>query len=149
MKIVIKSFLKAAVLAGIQINPKKIEIRSLGCPHIPKTLPAGKMGIYIFHHKKNCLKIGKAGVKSNARFSSQHYALGRAKSNLPKSLLLDTRMKNQGLSKNGIGAWIRENTTRTDILLDESLGVWTLNFLEAFLHCRYRPIYEGYKGQVQ
>jgi len=146
MKTRIARFLKVAELAGFPVDSKKIEIRQLS-PHEPQSLPAGKMGIYIFYYRGKCLKVGKAGAKSNARFTSQHYAPGRAKSNLAKSLLLDLEMKNKNLSEKEIGAWIKKNTSRTDILIDESLGVWTLNLLEAFLQYQCRPKYEGFKSQ--
>lgn len=149
MKTSIARFLKVAALAGVRIDPKKIIIRELGCPHEPQGLPRGKMGIYVFHRGDLCLKIGKAGVKSKARFFSQHYASERANSNLAKSLLCDLKLKNEGFSEDGIGAWIRKNTRRTDILLDETLDIWTHNLLEAFLHCRYRPVYEGYRSQTE
>ncbi len=146
MENLIARFLKIAELTDFPIDPTKIEICPLR-PHEPKRLPAGKMGIYIFYYRGNCLKIGKAGAKSGARFTSQHYAPGRAKSNLAKSLFHDNEMKNENLSEKEIGAWIKNNTDRTDILLDKSLGVGALNLLEAFLQYQCRPKYEGFKSQ--
>jgi len=135
-----------AALAGIKIKGGQITIQKLN-PHKPKSLPKGKMGIYIFHHEKDCLKIGKAGANSGPRFKSHHYAIGRSPSNLAKSLLDDINMQRFGLTKEIIGEWIRNNTERTDILVDEALGIFTLNLLEAFLHCRLNPRYEGFKSQ--
>jgi len=40
-----------------------------------------------------------------------------------------------------------ENLDRTNFLLDERLGIPVLTLLEAFLQCRLRPRYEGYKSQ--
>ena len=40
-----------------------------------------------------------------------------------------------------------QNLDRIDILLEDSLGVFTLNLLEACLHYKYKPKYEGYNSQ--
>ncbi len=53
-------------------------------PHEPHSLPPGKCAVYVFSvsasHGSGCpagphraLKVGKAGLNSNARFKSQHY----------------------------------------------------------------------------
>ena len=147
MENLISGFVKVTELTHSHIDRSKIEICPR-IPHNPEKLPAGKMGIYIFCHRGKCLKIGKAGAKSGARFTSHHYALGRAKSNLANSLWNDTKMrKRENIPEIGIGEWIKNNTVRTDILLDETLKVWTLNLLEAFLHYQCRPKYEGFKSQ--
>ena len=147
MENLISGFVKVTELTDSPIDRSKIKICPRN-PHSPEKLPAGKMGIYIFCYRGQCLKIGKAGAKSGARFTSHHYALGRATSNLAKSLFNDLEIRNIGnIPEIGIGEWIKNNTVRTDILLDETLSVWTLNLLEAFLHYQCRPKYEGFKSQ--
>jgi len=146
---IIRDFIKAAELAGIQISNSQISIRELGCPHKPNSLPKNKMGIYIFCFDKKYLKIGKAGPKSGARFLSQHYSSYSSKSNLAKSILNDSEMNVYKVNSENIGDWIKNNITRTDILIDESLGVFTLNYLESFLHCKLNPKYEGFGGQIK
>lgn len=123
------------------------EIVDRGQPHAPKALPNGKMGIYAFLYNDAFLKIGKAGPKSNARFFSQHYRADGAPSTLAKSLLADESMAHLGLTAENVGDWIRQNTRRIDILLDERLGIFALELIEAALHYRYEPRYEGFKGQ--
>jgi hypothetical protein len=147
MNDVIDEFLKALVLAGVTLEKTCISVDDLGCPHEPNPLPAGKMAIYTFQRDGRYLKIGKVGPKSNARFRNQHYGPHRAKSNLAKSLLDDPDFAMCSLSENNIDAWIRNNIRRIDILIDQQVGIFVLNFLEAFLQCRFRPKYEGFESQ--
>ena len=123
------------------------EIIDRGLPHTPHTLKRGTMGIYTFLYGDEFLKIGKAGPNSNARFFSQHYLPSSAQSNLSKSILEDDRMQGQGITEDNVGDWIKQNTRRIDILLDASLGIFTLELIEAALHYRYEPRYEGFKNQ--
>lgn len=123
------------------------EIIDRGMPHTPHTLKHGTMGIYTFLYGDEFLKIGKAGPNSNARFFSQHYLPSSAQSNLSKSILEDDRMQGLGITADNVGDWIKQNTQRIDILLDASLGIFTLELIEAALHYRYEPRYEGFKNQ--
>jgi len=125
----------------------QISIDDLGCPHTPKALPLGKMAIYAFQKDGQYLKIGKAGPNSGPRFKSQHYNPRSAKSNLAKSLLDDPDMAIYNLNEMEIAAWIKKNIRRVDILIDAVTDIFILNFLEAFLHCRFKPKYEGYENQ--
>ena len=118
-----------------------------GCPHQPKPLGPGEMGVYTFFYRGQFLKIGKAGPRSNARFYSQHYNPGSAASTLAQSLLYDPDMADQNLTEQNVGDWIRRNTRRVDILLDEKLGIFALELVEAALHYRYEPRYEGFRSQ--
>lgn len=149
MKETIIQFLKALELAGITLEERSIDIKDLGCPHTPNELPKGKMAIYTFQFQGRYLKIGKAGPKSNARFRSHHYGPHRANSSLARCLLSDSDMKPYHLDYNNVGNWIRQNTHRIDILLDQSEDIFVLNFLESFLQCKYRPKYEGFESQAQ
>lgn len=81
----IGEFLKALQLVGTKLEENQIVVDDLGCPHVPKGLPRGKMAIYTFRRGDRYLKIGKAGPNSDARFRSQHYNPHRANSNLAKS----------------------------------------------------------------
>lgn len=42
-----------------------------------------------------------------------------------------------------VGQWMRVNTDRINILLPLALGLTTLSLLEAFLHVRWKPKFEG------
>jgi hypothetical protein len=67
----IADFCKVAALAGVPVSESDILYESLSAPHIrPKRLPAGKKGVYVFASATRCLKVGKVGPKSAARFTS-------------------------------------------------------------------------------
>lgn len=72
---------------NVVLNEKNVEI------HINPDckLEDRKMGIYMFCYrykdKEVFLKIGKAGEKTKARFSTQHYCINKTKSTLAKSLI--------------------------------------------------------------
>ena len=123
------------------------EIIDRGVPHAPQMLKPGTMGVYTFLYKDKFLKIGKAGPNSNARFFSQHYLPTSSASNLSKSILNDAEMRTLGITEQSVGNWIKQNTRRIDIILDESLGIFTLELIEAALHFKYEPRYEGFKNQ--
>jgi len=61
--------------------------------------------------------------------------------------LNDPDMQHYNLNKENIKDWIKNNVVRIDIILDESLGIFVLNFLEAFMHCKLKPKYEGFDSQ--
>jgi hypothetical protein len=87
---IINDFLRIAELAGVQIGNKDIQIESLKSLHTPpRTLPNGKMAVYVFSWNNQCLKVGKVGPKSHARYTSQHYNPKSSNSNLAKSILKD------------------------------------------------------------
>lgn len=132
---------------GKPIEENKYEIVDRGLPHKPKTLPAGKMGIYTFSYNDRFLKIGKAASKSSARFLSQHYNPKSANSTLAASILRDYEMLELGINEANVGDWIKENCRRIDVLITEELGVFTLDLIEAVLHYKYEPKYEGFTTQ--
>ncbi|MBQ9329704.1 MAG: hypothetical protein IJ221_01775 [Oscillibacter sp.] len=122
-------------------------IMGRGQPHVPQPLRPGTMGVYTFLYQDAFLKIGKAGPNSGARFSSQHYLPNSSASNLARSILNDTRMQDLVLTEKNIGSWTKQNTGRIDILLDASLGIFTPELIEAALHFKYGPRYEGFQNQ--
>jgi len=90
-------------------------------------------------------KIGKIGVKSKARYYSQHYKQFLAKSSLANSLL---NLPDNNILPEKIDSYIKDNTNRYNIKLDTSYGIFLLNFFEAFLHCKLKPEFEGFKNQI-
>lgn len=134
-------------MLGKPIHKDKYKVIDRGLPHNPQSLPVEMMGVYTFLYNGSFLKIGKAGPKSNARFFSQHYNPKSAQSTLAASILTDENMKDQGVTEDNIGEWIKNNCHRIDILLDVSLGIFALEFVEAVLHYKYEPIYEGFVTQ--
>ena len=136
----------AAIGRPIDIN--KINVIDRGQPHLqPHCLPKGKMAVYTFVYEGAVLKIGKAGPNSNARYTSQHYNPKSAMSNLAKSILSDKEMLGKGINEENVGEWIKQNCRRIDIEIDVDLGIFTLEFIEAVLHYKYTPKYEGFSSQ--
>jgi hypothetical protein len=141
-------FVEAATLAGIAIPRSEIEVDILDTPHRPpSSLPKGRFGVYVFMFGDRCLKVGKAGPKSSARFCGQHYGIN-APSTLAKSLLkLQSSIGVTGLDVTSVKAWICENTARINFLIPAKHGIFALSLLEAFVQCRLRPEYEGFASQ--
>jgi hypothetical protein len=141
----ITAFLTVAELAGDPITRADLVIEYLAAPHRPPTrLPAGKMAVYGFWGDGGWLKVGKVGSNSNARYTSQHYNPGSAASTLAGSLVADAKMKTvAGFDPKAPGVWIKASTHRVNILLPASRQRELLSLLEAFLHLRLRPRYEG------
>ena len=139
------AFSRVTELAGVQVNRNQIDVDFHDAPHRPpSSLPAGKMAIYGFWGLGRWLKIGMVGPKSQARYTSQHYKRGSAISTLAASLANDPAMADvAGLDPAAPGAWIRSSCHRVNILLPSALGRPVLALLEAFLHLRLRPRYEG------
>lgn len=131
---------------GIKAGAEQISIIDRGYPH-KLSFTEGKMFIYTFQYNDQFLKIGKAGAKSKARLFSHHYHHDRSASNLAKSIIGDSTIPTSNLTKESIGDWIKKNIRRVDIELDSSLGIFTLNYIEAILHCLYLPKYEGFEAQ--
>jgi hypothetical protein len=142
-------FVCVASLAGVGIGQEDIKIENLSAPHIPpKSLPAEKMAVYVFYWGNQCLKVGKAGPKSEARYTSQHYGLN-APSTLAKSLLkhkADMRISEK-ITKDTVGDWIKKNTGRINFLMPVRVGIHSLSLLEIFLQCRLQPRFEGFDTQ--
>ncbi len=143
-----RDFTAAAALAGVPIPSSEIEIVELTAPHRrPSSLPKGKLAVYAFIYGERCLKVGKAGQRSAARYCSQHYGMS-APSTLAKSLLANqSRIGVSGLSEENVGEWICQNTRRVNFLLPSSRGIFLLSLLEAFVQCRLNPEFEGFENQ--
>ena len=138
----------ASIAIGRPIDINKINVIDRGQPHLPpRRLPKGKMAVYTFVYEGEILKIGKAGPNSNARYTSQHYNSKSAMSNLAKSILSDKEMLEKGINEENVGEWIKQNCRRIDIEIDVDLGIFTLEFIEAVLHYKYTPKYEGFSSQ--
>lgn len=142
------AFTQALALAHISIHPSEIDVNFSAAPHTPPTsLPNGKFAVYVFVFGERCLKVGKAGGKSAARFCSQHYG-DNAPSTLAKSILKNQDKLNiHGVDKENVKKWIVDNTSRVNFLLDAKYGPVVLSFFEAFVQCRMRPEFEGFPSQ--
>ena len=145
----VRDFLVAAELAGIEIQRGDICAEILPMPHTPPTrLPKGKMAVYVFATEDCVLKVGQAGKNSSARYANHHYNPDSSCSNLAKSLLKDEEaVQEHGFNAEQVGDWIKENTNRWNFLMDADFGKPVLTLLEAFVQCRLRPRYEGFASQ--
>jgi len=138
-------FVSVAALAKLDIPRTDIDVAMLLAPHRPpSSLPSGRLGVYVFMLGDRCLKVGKAGPKSQARFCSQHYGTN-APSTLAKSLLKSDLTS--GLDPSNIKDWICQNTARINFLMPAAHGVFALSLLESFIQCRLLPEFEGFAAQ--
>ena len=114
-------------------------------PHRPPSpLPDGMMAVYGFWWNGEWLKIGKAGPNSTPRYTSQHYNPRSARSTLASSLAGDEEMvRIPDFDPSTPADWIKSATSRVNILLPSKSGNGLLALLEAFLHERLKPRYEG------
>ena len=126
-----------------------VRIELLCAPHNPPArLPDGSMAVYAFFHQGCALKIGKAGPNSGPRYTTQHYNLKAAPSTLAKTLLSrGTEIGVKGLTESSVGDWIKANTDRYNFLLDSGYPIRLLTLLEAFLQCKFNPVFEGSNSQ--
>ena|SRR5437016_6309571 len=153
-KEIIDAFLQVAELAHLPLTSAQIRHELLPPPHKrPSSLPPGLQGVYAFLLGDRCLKVGKVGPKTQARFTSQHYGMN-APSTLTKSILAnrqrladllapERRDEVTTLNEVTVGAWIERNTARLHIFLPNSAGPLALALLEAFVQCRLNPVFEG------
>jgi len=130
------------------------EAKYLAAPHQPNALPPNKQGVYVHLAPKGCLKVGKAGPRSKARFNSHHYCANKTKSCLANSILDDRLpLKNlfdkplhkeiDSISQLNISSWLKKNTSRMEFLIPATEDIHMLNFLEAFIQLKLKPVYEG------
>ena len=145
----ITEFLSIAKLAGVNIPQGAVWLETLHKPHTPQSvLPQGSMAVYVFLWGDHCLKVGKIGPKSQARYMSQHYNPNSSSSNLAKSILRQKfELGFPHLTETNVGDWIKQNTDRINFLLDQNLGISVLSLMEAFLQCRLKPKFEGFESQ--
>lgn len=144
MSSAVADFVAVAQLAGDTVSSTDLAAEYLVAPHRPSGLPTGKMAIYAFWAEGEWLKIGKVGANSDARYRSQHYAFGRARSSLANSLCNDTQMvARTGITPETCTDWIKTHTHRCNLLISVQHPKSLLSLLESFLHHRLRPRYEG------
>jgi hypothetical protein len=144
MESALEAFITVAELAEEPVKLDELKIEFLPAPHKPPSLPSGKMAIYAFWWNGEWLKIGQAGQKSAARYTSHHYNPFSSNSNLAKSLANDPIMKEtHNINFQNSGKWVKESTSRVNILLPASRRKELLSLLEAFLHAKLKPHYEG------
>jgi hypothetical protein len=149
-----EALIEVARLAHATLQACDVKTELLPAPHRrPRSLPKGSQAVYAFLLGGSCLKVGKAGPKTQARFTSQHYG-GGASSTLAKSILRersrvaallasDLRAELDGLNLDSIGDWIEANTSRVHIFIPATADGIVLSLVEGFAQCRFRPLFEG------
>ena len=142
-------FRKVVALASVSLPPAALSFETLPAPHKPPSaLPSGKAAVYVFVWNGRCLKVGKVGPKSQARFTSQHYSPASSNSNLAKSLVAGPeKLGLSGITESNVGPWIKANVDRVNFLLGAEHGIPVLTLLESFLQCRLNPVFEGFDSQ--
>ena len=137
---------EASKRLGYALAPQSYYIEDAGCPHKQSTLPKGYAAVYIFVYesKTKCeyLKIGKVNVNSSARFHSQHYGFS-APSTLAKSICNDDEFCQMGINQENVKEWMLNHLHRVNILIRADQGKAATELVEAMLHYRFRPRYEG------
>lgn len=126
--------------------------------HNPSKLAKGSSGVYVFLNQNCCFKVGKAGSKSQARWTSHHYTLNeKVPSTLPKSIQRHLHLfkeyypstahpKIESLNKLNIQSWIKGNMWRIEFIIEkEQNSPFALNLLEAIVQFNFEPIFEGKK----
>lgn len=135
------------------------EVSWLPAPHKPNPLPPNMQGVYVILAPLGCLKVGKAGPKSKARFNSHHYRANSTISCLANSILADRSLLKElfsnsmhaeidALNKENIHFWLKQNTSRMEFTMSSTESMHALNFLEAFLQFKLNPVYEGKKRAI-
>ena len=155
--VILRDFIEVSKLAQLPLLASDIETQILPAPHQRVGLPAGKMAVYVFFHGDTCLKVGKVGANSDARFRSQHYLPHASRSNLAKSLRGDFSASpdeqrffssdlHSGFHPESVADWMLTHLTRVHFFLKSEASIHSLNLLEIFLQCRLNPIFEGGNG---
>lgn len=141
----LNDLVSAASKAGFKLNPNDLQLLTWtagASGHKPISLPTDMAAIYLFKWNDTYLKVGKVNSNSNARYQSQHYNPNSSNSNLSKSLLADSEFQAL-LGDKIVGNWIKENTTRFNILIPTTMGKNFVHFAEAFFILKCNPKYEN------
>lgn len=140
-----------------EITKSKIDVTIMdkGDTHRATTLKKGTHGVYIFFNENVCFKVGKAGLKSKARWNSQHYCLDETTpSTLSKSIIgnrdvfkayftTEKHIEIDNLNKENIREWMQDNLCRVEFIIADGENKNELNLLEAISIYELNPIFEG------
>jgi len=126
-----------------------------GQAHNPSRLSKEQQGVYAFVTDTGCIKVGKAGPNSQARWNSHHYNVDeKSSSTMTKSMIkykemvkaiypVNKHAEIDDLNDNNIGNWIKSNTSRMEFIISAKESKFVLNFLEAIVQLKLQPIFEG------
>lgn len=141
--IAVRDFVKVAQITGYNLDLRQISFEALPAPHKRTALPPSRMAVYSFWLADKVLKVGLASPNNDARFRFHHYSPGTGVSNLSKSI--QANLLEFGLSEppKSYRSWIEAHLARLDFLLPAAWGQPVGRLLEAYLHARWRPRFEG------
>lgn len=140
----LQSLTNAALSANYSVNIDNLilEVWEAGLEtHVPRNLRKNYAAIYIFNWQDRFLKVGKVNANSNARYLSQHYNANSSNSNLSKSLINDQSFR-ELIGETPPGIWLKQNTTRYNILISTQLSKNFVTFSESFFILKCNPIFE-------
>lgn len=156
INLVVQEFREWTEAQGLGRARAEIRVENLGIPHRPLPLLAGWQGVYCFRYGAAWLKVGKAGPKSAARWTSQHYNAGSAPSTLAFSLLRyghfselefsdvpELKEHLQDVKADELGDWIKKYTERVNVIIRAEIGPSGLDMLEKIAHGHLKPRFEG------
>ncbi len=136
------------------IDMTKLEFNFNDKGHDKPTTKKDCMYIYSFWHDDfdKPLKIGKDASQSKKRYKSYHYKPDSTNSTLAKSILSNYKMvKKYNVNEKNITAWMHNNLYRINIEMpfytEEGFDIFTLELIEAILHYKYKPVFEGRNSQ--
>jgi hypothetical protein len=144
---------EAVALSGCTVPVHEIEVQYQPAPHRPPSgLPTARQAVYAFFYKSTCLKVGKAGPLSAARFTSQHYG-PHAPNTLAKSIVggkdrllpivsSEAAGDLQTDDEKLIGQWLKKHASRLNVIIPATAGPHVLSLIEAVLQCRFGPLFE-------
>ena len=152
----IKDFGIAASAAGTNGWPCEMRGELLSAPHRPPSgLPAGYGAVYAFALRSSStaaagggrvLKVGKTGPNSAARFTSQHYSPGSARSTLAGSIIrypiLWPWLGITAEDAADIRHWMTRNLDRMHIFVRQPSPEF-LTTVELYVRARIGSVYEG------
>lgn len=152
------------VLADFAANSERLRLSGwpadlaseyLPAPHRPTALRTDCGAVYIFAlaaHTKGAagagrvLKVGRVGPNSNARFQSQHYAPGSARSTLAKSIIkyevLWPWLGIDNVDASTVRQWMLANLDRTNVYVPAA-STALVPSLEMYIRARLGSVYEG------
>jgi hypothetical protein len=152
----IRDFDYAASVASTAGWPCEMKAEVLRAPHeAPKRLPSRFGAVYAFAMRSSSsvpagsgrvLKVGKVGVNSAARFTSQHYLHGSAQSTLAGSILkYPILWPWLGITERdaaNIKGWMLSNLDRMHIFVRDPSREF-LTTVELYVRARIGSVYEG------
>jgi len=143
----------AAEFTGLSGVGCEVRFSKRGETHKASALKKNQEGVYVFLNDWYCLKVGKAGKKSQPRWTSHHYTLNdKIPSSLPKSFrknevkfkkAFNNTQDMSTLRKETIREFVEKNTDRIEFVLSDQKDHRAVNLLEAYVQFKLNPLYEG------